>query len=612
MREKNFVEQNQKNWTLIEEGSQKNSGLSPKEFNDLFSQITEDLSYSRTHYPNRSIRLYLNNLAQRIHIKLHQRRGNRISKFLKFWTDELPLALYQAKGELNISLIFFLASMAIGVLSSIHEPNFARVILGDGYIEMTEENISKGDPMGVYKSATELEMFFQITVNNILVAFRTFVLGAFFGIGTLIIMLYNGIMVGTFQYFFVERGLFEQSFLTIWMHGALEISSIVIAGAAGLTMGRGLLFPGTLPRRQAFILGARRAIKIMVGLVPIFISAGFIEGFFTRLTEMPNSLRAIFIFVSFTFIGTYFWLFPYLKYRGTPLQSFSNDELLPDLQRLPTLEELRKTTEIFNSTFNLFREVVFKLLGIAALGGTLFSLIFFLIFRSRMIEIITFSENDPFSIFQFHDYGSIPVNFFLNTGFEMFMFFFSLKLLSKTYPHLELKLGWSALIKTLVIVTIFELSFLADQVIVSILGIISIPFLSFWLIVSIVEGLRLPDAFGSMLALLNGTKRTIFVTFLSFASLSFLMLVLLASPFTWFYVDVLQGNMATEHETKENIATILLTAVNYFGIALVIPLMVFSQFLEYFSSKEAKYGTQLLEKVKAIGVNRHAYGMAKE
>ncbi|MEM9051086.1 MAG: stage II sporulation protein M [Bacteroidota bacterium] len=612
MREKRFVEQNQKNWIKFEKASQNNSTVSPEEFNDLFSQITEDLSYSRTHYQKRSIRVYLNALAQKIYIKLHQRRGSAFQKLFEFWAHDLPLALYQAKRELNISLIFFLVSMAIGVLSSIHEPDFATIILGDQYIAMTEENIANGDPMGVYKSAGEFEMFFQITVNNILVAFRTFVLGAFFGVGTLIIMLYNGIMVGTFQYFFIERELFQESFLTIWMHGALEISSIVIAGAAGLTMGRGLLFPGTLPRKQAFILGARRAIKIMVGLVPIFITAGFIEGFFTRLTEMPDFLRGTFIFACFIFIGTYFWLYPWMKFKGKSKQDLDRDDLILDDQRIPTLKGLRKTTEIFNSTFILFRMGLFRFIGISALGGILFSLILFLIFRSEIVEFITFSTSNPFSLFQFHDYGSLPVAFFLNAGLETLITLFCFYYLSKSYSHLKINLGWRAVLKVLVIVTIFELSFLADTVIVSLLGLIALPFLVFWLVVSLIEELSLPNAFGSMLALLNGTKRYIFLTYLSFAALSFLILVLLSSPFTWFYVDVLQWNVDAEYETKETIAIICLTIIDHFGLALMIPLILVSQFFEYFSAREAKYATSLVERVKSIGVKRVAYGMEQE
>ncbi|MGB6037784.1 MAG: stage II sporulation protein M, partial [Cryomorphaceae bacterium] len=76
MREKRFVEQNQKNWARFEEKSQTQSRVNPEEFSDLFSQITEDLSYARTHYPKRSIRVYLNGIAQNIYLKLNRQRGN--------------------------------------------------------------------------------------------------------------------------------------------------------------------------------------------------------------------------------------------------------------------------------------------------------------------------------------------------------------------------------------------------------------------------------------------------------------------------------------------------------------------------------------------------------
>ena len=92
-------------------------------------------------------------------------------------------------------------------------------------------------------------------------------------------MLSNGIMVGAFQYFFYDQGLLRESFLTIWTHGTLEIAAIIIAGAAGMTMGKGLIFPGTLSRLQAFQISARRGLKIMIGIAPIIILAGFIEGY---------------------------------------------------------------------------------------------------------------------------------------------------------------------------------------------------------------------------------------------------------------------------------------------------------------------------------------------
>jgi uncharacterized membrane protein SpoIIM required for sporulation len=612
MREKRFVERNQKNWARFEEASQSDSNVNPEEFSDLFSKITEDLSYSRTHYPKRSIRVYLNGLAQNIYLKLHRRRGNKLGKFRQFWAHELPLALYEAKSELNLSLLFFLGAMAIGILSAVHDPNFAQVILGSEYVEMTEQNIANGDPMGVYKSGREFDMFFAITLNNIFVAFRTFVLGAFFGVGTLVIMLYNGIMVGTFQYFFIERDLLQESFLTIWMHGALEISSIVIAGAAGLTMGRGLLFPGTLPRRQSFIIGARRAMKIMLGLVPFFILAGFIEGFFTRLTEMPDLIRGSFIFSCFAFVGAYFWWYPSIRFRGRPKNLVSQEELIPDLREKPDLNQLRKTREVFTTTFIIYRKVFFRIIGFAAALAICYAALFYLMHGSEGLDLIDFRSVDPFSLYQFHDYSVFPVSFFLNTFFIATMLAVSYELFRRFYPEFSGKFKWSHLVKILVLVSIFELSTLADQVLVAALGIIAIPFLTFWLIVSIRQSQSLPNSFSTMLALLNGTKRHIFVSFISVALISFLILVLLSSPFTWFYLEIIQWNIDADSEMKEKVALLTLIFIDYLGLGLVLPLLLFSQLLEYHSALEAKNATSLAGRVSTIGVKRKAYGMERE
>ena len=105
--------------------------------------------------------------------------------------------------------------------------------MGDAYVNMTEQNISNNDPMGVYKSHRQIDMFFGITFNNIRVSFVVFAAGIFLSLGTVFSLFRNGVMLGAFQYFFFKKGLLVTSILTIWIHGAIEISSIVIAGAAG-------------------------------------------------------------------------------------------------------------------------------------------------------------------------------------------------------------------------------------------------------------------------------------------------------------------------------------------------------------------------------------------
>ena len=101
-----------------------------------------------------------------------------------------------------------------------------------------------------------------------------------------------------------------QSVLVIWIHGTLEISAIVIAGCAGLTLGNSILFPGTYSRGVSFVKGAKQGVKIIIGLVPVFITAAFFEGFVTRYTQMPMWLSLTIILTSLAFVVWYFIIYP--------------------------------------------------------------------------------------------------------------------------------------------------------------------------------------------------------------------------------------------------------------------------------------------------------------
>ena len=157
-------------------------------------------------------------------------------------------------------------------------PEFLRVILGDSYVDMTLENIESGDPMAVYKQKGEFEMSLGITLNNLWVSFLTFVTGAFFTIGSIAVLVRNGIMLGSFQYFFIERDLFWESFLTVWVHGTLEISAIIIAGAAGITMGRGWSSPAPTTACRLFRNQPGGASKSWLALRPLSLWRASLRG----------------------------------------------------------------------------------------------------------------------------------------------------------------------------------------------------------------------------------------------------------------------------------------------------------------------------------------------
>ncbi|WP_019989223.1 stage II sporulation protein M [Rudanella lutea] len=305
MREAAFIRRNTEKWRSYEE----NPTTDPDELTDRYIELTDDLSYARTFYPDSNITKYLNSVAGRMHRGLMQNKRDDQNRFVQFWTHELPMLFRQSHRLLLVSAVFFGLACAVGWLSAANDSTFVRLILGDGYVNMTLENIKKGDPLGVYSREDGASMFLAITVNNIGVSLRTFVAGVLASFGTIVILFYNGVMLGAFQYFFYERGLLLESVLKIWIHGTLEISAIVIAGCAGLTVGNSILFPGTYSRLESFKRGAKQGLKIAIGLIPIFVVAGFLESYVTRLT-LPPVISAAIIAVSAGFIGWYFIWYP--------------------------------------------------------------------------------------------------------------------------------------------------------------------------------------------------------------------------------------------------------------------------------------------------------------
>lgn len=310
MTEAAFTRKNYQRWQEFEQSLKYPEGRDPDRLKELFLQLTDDLAYAETYFPQGEITQYLHNLAAKVHQRIFQHKKEERSRFALFWLYEVPTVAYHYRRYLLYSFLLFLVSVGIGAISASNDDTFVRLILGDAYVNMTDANIEKGDPMAVYKQSGRTKMFLGIAINNIRVAFMCFAFGLFSAIGTGWIMFQNGVMLGAFQFYFYQKGLFWTSFLTIWIHGTLEISVIIVAGAAGMILGNAWVFPGTYPRLESFQKGARRALKLVIGLVPIFIVAAFLEGFVTRLTELSVFSKSLIILSSAGFIVYYFIIYP--------------------------------------------------------------------------------------------------------------------------------------------------------------------------------------------------------------------------------------------------------------------------------------------------------------
>jgi len=310
MKEIEFEKRNLERWKQTETLLKKGVAADPDLLVRRYNELNEDLAYIRAHFPGSTSEAYLNELLQKAHQSVYRNRGERLSRLKKFWLRELPLLWYEHRRKLLISFLFFIVASAIGVFSAIQDPSFVRFIMGDAYVNMTLANIDKGDPMAVYKKMQEGEMFLYITFNNVRVSFFAWLGGLLAGVGTVIILIQNGIMLGSFQYFFHEFGLLWETVLVIWIHGTIEISAIIIAGGAGLTMGSGMLFPGSYPRLASFRKSGKDGLKMVFGLIPFFVFAGFLESYVTRHTGMPVWLSLFIILGSLALVLFYFVIYP--------------------------------------------------------------------------------------------------------------------------------------------------------------------------------------------------------------------------------------------------------------------------------------------------------------
>lgn len=306
MREGLFIKKNIEKWKKY----QYETSTDPDEMAQEFTELVNDLGYSRTFYPQSKVTQYLNGLASKIYLGIYKNKREESSRLITFWTKELPLVVRRYHRELLYSFLIFTSFALMAAFSTAQDQSFVRGILGDGYVEMTEDNIARGDPFGVYKSGDRVTMFFTIALNNIKVAFMLFIGGLFVSLGTIWLLFENGMMLGSFQTFFFMKDLGWQSILTVWIHGTLEISAIIIAGGAGFILGNSILFPKTYKRIDSAKRGARDGMKLMIGLVPVFIAAAFLEGFITRYSSMPAFLSISILVLSLAFIIWYFVIYP--------------------------------------------------------------------------------------------------------------------------------------------------------------------------------------------------------------------------------------------------------------------------------------------------------------
>lgn len=605
MKETRFIAQNKEKW-LESEMLLKESNKDPEKLTNLFTQVMDDLSYSRTHYPNRSVRVYLNKIGREYFSLIYHHKKERKNRFSSFWLDEIPQIMLYGKKEMIISLFIFLLAAAIGVFSSIHDPEFASTILGKQYVEMSKENISNGDPMAVYKKSHQVDMFLGITFNNLKVAFMTYVFGIFLSVGTIGILISNGIMVGCFQFFFIERGLLMESALSIWLHGTLEISSIILAGGAGLMLGSGLVFPGSYSRIQAFQISGIRSLKLMLGISPVFILAAIIESFLTRYSDMPDFLKGFLILISAVFIIGYFIVYPWLKSRKGFEHPLEEIRLAPSVSEVVAFDKIKNNAEILKDTFQFYKKFIGKLLPLISIVSILMAAAH-MVWTPERIDSSLFSNWFDIFVADLFFALNVPSTEFIAvnavaTGLILFRVYLYVDRQSRN----ETKGGFSFL-------SLGQIVFFCGVIFLALhtLGgwgtfLIILIFLTFLLsgFIQHTERTNFFQAIGKAVSLFTGN----FGQTLGFQAVILLMLVsfllILSAPLLYLNLEILQWNFARNDEWAKEVLRFVEMFVKIFAFNLVLPIVAAGAAYLYFSLREISTADSLKNAIERVGMKQ--------
>jgi len=288
-----FIDERKDNWQRLEyllemlRGSSLRylSKTEVREFGELYRRAATDLAIARAETRDPKLINYLNSLVIRAHGKVYRSEGEGVSIIRRFFTKDLP---QEIRASSRYSLTAFGVFMIFAVLSfglCMYDADFGTMIGLDQIQSSAESNLKWWEDLNEANQVGSS----QILTNNIRVAFMAFAFGAFFGVGTLYVLMMNGVIIGGVVgvCYRVNPGFGNELVNFMVAHGVMEMTAIFLAGGAGMMIGYALIDPGDLTRGQALKKAGQRATKIVIGCAVILTITGVIEGFLSPSGVSP-------------------------------------------------------------------------------------------------------------------------------------------------------------------------------------------------------------------------------------------------------------------------------------------------------------------------------------
>jgi uncharacterized membrane protein SpoIIM required for sporulation len=244
---------------------------------EALHNVSRDVSLARRIAPDGRLMRYLRGLYLGAHDAVYRRPRGFGAQMRETLRDGVPAVVHALRYRLLAVAALFVASGAIGWWLVASYPELASLFASEQMIAQVQRGQLWTE--GMFNIMPSSLASLRIMTNNIVVSLTAFVLGAFYGLGTLYIIGLNGLMLGATFAFTARHGLAGQLGEFVVAHGIVELSAICLAGAAGVGLGEALMRPGSRPRSEAFQVAVRQGGQLLLMGVLFLIGAGVIEGY---------------------------------------------------------------------------------------------------------------------------------------------------------------------------------------------------------------------------------------------------------------------------------------------------------------------------------------------
>jgi uncharacterized membrane protein SpoIIM required for sporulation len=322
MRQDDFIARYEPEWRMLEQWLDARGAIRAKarkrpnqveaddmEFPGRYRRVCQHRSIAQRRGYSPIVLERLEQIVQRGHLVLYRPAPPRWHRILVFFAADFPRQVRRQRWFMLLSALLFFVPLIVMIVLLQYRPELVHSVFGPEQIREFETMYDPASPHQALgrESGTNLQMFGFYIFNNIGIGFRTFASGLLFGVGAIYVLVMNGVIIGTVAGHLTQIGYGGPFWRFVPGHSGPELTSVVLAGGAGLRIGWAMIAPGQLSRQRAVLDAGRDGVQIILGVFALLVLAAFIEAYWSSIMWMPSYVKFSFGGVLWLAILFWFW-----------------------------------------------------------------------------------------------------------------------------------------------------------------------------------------------------------------------------------------------------------------------------------------------------------------